>query len=154
MKRNGFDHILKCIFLTHVRFYTNQVRSLYGKVFAWGFRWGLREKILSHTDRANEVYKTFIIWLFVHFLLFIALCSSSDVAVYLTSELLGFMLTLVRHSFASLIDKQLSKKATLRLRSHETGRIRDRTKFVQYRLFTRNRINSNTKSVHTEPDKL
>ena len=49
--------------------------------------------------------------------LFIALCSSSDVAVYLTSEFLGFASCLhslgVRHSFTSLIDKQLSRKATL-----------------------------------------
>ena len=28
-----------------------------------------RRQILSHTDRANEVNKTFIIWLLVHFLL-------------------------------------------------------------------------------------
>ena len=47
-----------------------------------------RRKILSCTDRANEVNKTFIIWLFSS--LFIALCSSSDVAVYLTSEFLDF----------------------------------------------------------------
>ena len=47
--------------------------------------------------------------------LFLALCSSSDVPVYLTSELVWFrfMFTLVRHSFASLIDTQLSRKATL-----------------------------------------
>ena len=45
--------------------------------------------------------------------LFIALCASSDVAVYLTSDLVGFSSYPRWHSFASLIDKQLSRKATL-----------------------------------------
>ena len=47
--------------------------------------------------------------------LFLALCSSSDVPVYLTSELVWFrfMFTPFRYSFASLIDQQLSRKATL-----------------------------------------
>ena len=50
-----------------------------------------RRQILSCTDRANEVNKTFIIMAFDLFSsLFIALCSSSDVAVYITSEFLGF----------------------------------------------------------------
>ena len=43
--------------------------------------------------------------------LFIALCSSSDVPISLTSEFLDLAscLTLLMHSFASLIDKQLSR---------------------------------------------
>ena len=50
--------------------------------------------------------------------LFLALCSSSDVAVYLTSLPLSLLVSLhvytrYRHSFSSLIDKQLSRKATL-----------------------------------------
>ena len=50
-----------------------------------------RRQILSRTDRANEVNKTFIYMAFGSFSsLFIALCSSSDVAVSLTSEFLGF----------------------------------------------------------------
>ena len=51
-----------------------------------------RRQILSRTDRANEVNKTFIIMAFDLFSsLFIkALCSFSDVAVYITSEFLGF----------------------------------------------------------------
>ena len=44
-----------------------------------------RRQILSCTEPANEVNKTFIIRLLVHFYL----CSSSDVAVYLTFELVG-----------------------------------------------------------------
>ena len=57
----------------------NRVRGLFKKVFAGGFRTDSdkrarsvrknRRQILSRTDRANEVSKTFIIWLLVHFLL-------------------------------------------------------------------------------------
>ena len=75
-----------------------------------------RRQIFYRTDRANEVNKTFIIAFGSFPSLFIALCSSSDVAVYRTSEFLGFascLPALVRHSFASLIYKQLSGKATL-----------------------------------------
>ena len=45
--------------------------------------------------------------------LFISLCSSSDVVVYLWVSSSRFVFALVRHSFASLTDKHLSRKATL-----------------------------------------
>ena len=44
-----------------------------------------RRQILSRTDRTNEVYKEFIIWLLVHFLLkFATLFLSSEFAVTLS----------------------------------------------------------------------
>ena len=74
-----------------------------------------RRQILSRTNRANEVNKTSNDMAFGSFSSpFIALCnSSSDVAVYLTSEFLGFascLHSLYRHSFASLIHKQVQEK--------------------------------------------
>ena len=77
---------------------------------------GLYE-ILSRTDRANEVNKTFITWLLVHFLLSLQRCVRLQMLPFtLPYPLVSWsrcMFTLVRHSFASLIDKQLSRKATV-----------------------------------------
>ena len=85
--------------LFHVSSCTKEPRllSLYGKVFACtrfsnrpsdeGARsvGKNRRKILSRTDRANEVNKEFIIWLLVHFLLkFATLFLSSEFAVTLS----------------------------------------------------------------------
>ena len=69
-----------------------------------------RRQIFSRTDRANEVNKTFIIWLLVHFLLCLQHCARVQMLPFIFP--LSFLVSL-RHLFPSLIYKQLSRKATL-----------------------------------------
>ena len=62
-------------------------------------------QIRSRTDRENEVNKTFIIWLLVHF----PLCSKRCVRL----QMLPVTLYLWAYCFCFHIDKQISRNATL-----------------------------------------
>ena len=99
------------------------VRGLYGKVFAWGFRTDRARSVQKKTEGKYFPVQTEQTRLIRHSLYgfwFIFFSVYSAVLVfrcwrlpYLWVSWFRFMFTLVRHSFASLIDKQLSRKATL-----------------------------------------
>ena len=94
--------------------------GLYGREFAWDGRTCLCEinegKYFPVQTEQTKLIKNVLysFWL-IFFPVFNQLCSSSDVAIYLTSELVSFPSCLhrYRYSFTSHIDKQLSRKATL-----------------------------------------
>ena len=71
-----FQNLLHSIhILNSSQLANHEIRKYLPEVFVQTERWRSevcaknRRQILSHTDRANEVNKTFIIWLLVHFLL-------------------------------------------------------------------------------------
>ena len=113
------------IILMNYEMLIDRVRGLYGGVFVWGFptdratkERGLCEKTESkyfpeQTEQTRLIrhllYGFWFIFFSVYSAVFVFRCCRLS---YLWVSWFRFMFTLVRHSFASLIDKQLSRKAT------------------------------------------